>query len=636
LGPVFRAWDPASASPVAVKLFQLELRPEQVQQFVAELERIIAADLVHPAIVAAHAAGIHNSRAFLAQDFVVADSLDLVVREFGPAPPANALRVAAQLAGALDFAAVVNITHGALHPRDILLSSDDTRLTGIGVAQALERVGVAAPVHRAYSAPERIAGAAWDRRADVFSLAALIHELLWGRRISGIGARAVESLTSVAGSDLAALRATFARALAENPAVRFDTALDFAQALEDAFPHLTASAAPAANPTGAREARADEPRLPLDEPTDEATIVESTIAGSTLIGSRIDESTLTGSRAVDVDLPLSAHPVIEEERYRDVEVAPEIPELGTTILTRNPAAPPSAAEEQTERRPRVLTPPEPAPLPTVHRSRLAVWPLALAAIAGLAVGFAGGYGVGRSEQSAQSSLVSAAPTATAPTPAPVGREFTESAVAPPTTPAPGSSEVARQPAPAPAPEPDTPRVPAVKPSDAKPETAEGGRLLVRSIPARARVFVDGREQGRTPVAVRDLSNGTHSLRVVGDGYAPEERRILIAPSRPAQSLTIALEPLPVAPASPAAPSRDGPATSRGGSAFAGVLVVDSRPAGAKVFLDGTLVGTTPVSLPTVRAGEHAVRLERDGYRRWSSSVRVVSSERNRITASLER
>jgi hypothetical protein len=37
------------------------------------------------------------------------------------------LRVAAELAGALDFAAVINITHGALHPRDVLLSPEESR-----------------------------------------------------------------------------------------------------------------------------------------------------------------------------------------------------------------------------------------------------------------------------------------------------------------------------------------------------------------------------------------------------------------------------------------------------------------------------------------------------------------------------
>ncbi len=85
-----------------------------------------------------------------------------------------------------------------------------------------------------------------------------------------------------------------------------------------------------------------------------------------------------------------------------------------------------------------------------------------------------------------------------------------------------------------------------------------------------------------------------------------------------------------------APGTTVPATPATTGSYTGMLTIDSRPAGAKAFLDGRPVGTTPVSLDTVRAGEHVVRLEHDGYRLWSSSVRVVSSERNRVTASLEK
>ena len=106
---------------------------------------------------------------------------------------------------------------------------------------------------------------------------------------------------------------------------------------------------------------------------------------------------------------------------------------------------------------------------------------------------------------------------------------------------------------------------------------------------------------------------------------------MITPSRPAQSMTVAL-----APARAAAPPPRAAGAGRGRARFAGALAVDSRPAGAKVFVDGKLVGTTPMSLPSVPAGSHAIRLEHDGYRRWSSSVRVVASEQNRVTASLER
>ena len=235
---MFRAYDAERERLVAVKLFNLDLPPEKGHQLVAEFERLIAADLTHPALASPLATGITGVSAFLAQDYVAAESLDLSVREYGPAPPAEALRVAAQLAGALDFAAVVNISHGALHPRDVLMSSDDTRLTGMGVAHALETVGVTAPVRRPYSPPERIAGAAWNRRADVFSLAALIHELLWARRVSGTGPRAAESLTEIEGGDLDRLRATFGRALAESADDRYETALEFAEALKEAFPAI--------------------------------------------------------------------------------------------------------------------------------------------------------------------------------------------------------------------------------------------------------------------------------------------------------------------------------------------------------------------------------------------------------------
>jgi len=55
-----------------------------------------------------------------------------------------------------------------------------------------------------------------------------------------------------------------------------------------------------------------------------------------------------------------------------------------------------------------------------------------------------------------------------------------------------------------------------------------------------------------------------------------------------------------------------------------------------VYLDNKPVGRTPLTLNGVNAGEHVVRLERDGYRRWGRSIRVVTAERNRVTASLER
>src|SRR5213076_1324352 len=73
-----------------------------------------------------------------------------------------------------------------------------------------------------------------------------------------------------------------------------------------------------------------------------------------------------------------------------------------------------------------------------------------------------------------------------------------------------------------------------------PQSAIGeGRLLVRSTPSGARVLVDGREYGQTPVAVRNLAPGVHRVQIARDGYATEERRVAITPSRLAQSMIVA-------------------------------------------------------------------------------------------------
>jgi PEGA domain len=68
----------------------------------------------------------------------------------------------------------------------------------------------------------------------------------------------------------------------------------------------------------------------------------------------------------------------------------------------------------------------------------------------------------------------------------------------------------------------------------------------------------------------------------------------------------------------------------------GTLVIDSRPQGATVSVDGRAVGTTPITVGDVRAGNHSVQITRDGYRTWSASVDIKGGEQNRVTASLEK
>jgi hypothetical protein len=597
---VFRGYDPERERLVAIKLFKLDLAPERVHQLIAELEHIISADLSHPGLIAPIAAGIADVSAFLATDYVAADSLDLTIRENGAAAPARAVDVVSTLAAALDSVAGLGLVHGAMHPRDILLSDDEIRLTGVGIARALERIGVSPPVRRPYTAPERIAGAQWDRRADVFSLAALAYELLWGRRLSGTGDRVGEGMTEIKGGNATGLKRVFARALDDDPANRFDTATEFAEALKTALPGVRTAAAPVKRRPLRREI---EPRLPLD---------------------------IVAAPPVDAhpefDLDAANLRAAEEQRFVDVEMAPSMPPESPEQLVAHHAgdpgpglfAAPRTVPDTPTGPPAGMITSGPDSLTVLDRSRSAVWPLALALMLGIVLGFAAGFGFRTMRPDAAST-----PAAV---PAP-GREFTEGTVPPAAPP------VASATAPDSGAKRDVAKAPAVP----RPDLV--GRLLIRSTPAGARVFVDDRDVGRTPAAVRDVAVGAHRVRVVHDGYVTQERSVTISRKRPTQALTIGLKRPPTAKnmkVAPAAVPRPAAAPQRTIAGVGGALVVDSRPEGAKVFLDGKLVGTTPMSLPSIAAGEHTVRLEREGYKNWSSTLRVAGPGQNRVTASLER
>ncbi|MGC4084074.1 MAG: PEGA domain-containing protein [Vicinamibacterales bacterium] len=58
-------------------------------------------------------------------------------------------------------------------------------------------------------------------------------------------------------------------------------------------------------------------------------------------------------------------------------------------------------------------------------------------------------------------------------------------------------------------------------------------------------------------------------------------------------------------------------------------------AGARVFVDGKMVGTTPLLLDAVAAGDHTVRLDLTGFSSWSSTATVTGGGRTRVSGSLE-
>jgi serine/threonine protein kinase len=607
---VFRAYEPAGTHRdrlVAIKVFRLDLTPEQAKALVDELNALVAAAISHPFIAAPIAAGLEHGTAYLAQEYAVGDSLDVVLREHGPMSITEAVEMVESLAGAIDHAADRGVHHGALHMRDILVAPDAARITGFGITAALTKIGARRPTRPQYSSP--------DAPSDVYSLGAIAFEAVAGKRVSP------ENLADFEQRHGVELRGAFGVALAANPNMRPDRAGDFAAVLRDAAEMTaeaevnsgavsgtqdvvvpTAAAAMSVAPIAA--ARADfadeEPDfdLPINQPPDVVADPATVVA----------EAPEISARAADISGQAADDPV---DRFAAVDLPPR-------STPAWPPAPPSLSAE---------VPDEPAS----RRWPMLVMLLVFVILAGLSVAFflrSPGATTGDEVENAVSETTVDLSKAVPPSPAP--------AAAPPVVPAEKTPQPASEPArsaAAPAPAPSRPASGAVRRS-------QTGNLLLRTTPGDADVTVNGAPRGKTPLVLRDLALGSYTIRIARDGYASEERTFQLTNRRPTFSTTINLRPA-AASVSSRGTSTAALGASAGPSGAAeksgtGGLNVQSRPAGARVFVNNRPAGATPVAVPDVPAGAATVRIEMDGYEPWVATVNVNANQQTRVGASLDR
>ena len=643
LGPVFRTYEPTRDRLVAVKLFRLDITPEQAQSLVDELARACDAGLFHPSIVEPIAAGVEGTAAYRAEEYVAAESLDVAIRHYAPASLDKALPFITQLAGAIDFARTAGVGHGGLHLRDVFVTPEEARASGFGIVESLERVAIRAPVRRPYSAPERIAGAAWSTPADVFSLAAIGYELLTGRRPSGTGDQIGTLAGENVGEHAAALRAVLARAMDEDSSRRYSTALAFASALEAA----------------ARGAGATDTGL-----------AAGAISGVERAGAEHvpDAAAPHLESAVETPVPIAVTPVPAQEEPVEIPAPPEIEikDVDADLDTEPPPTLFDAADKEplddlaiNEPSLRSEEPPKWQYEPTQEtgapeareeftepeRTRMPMVPVALGVLIGVLIGLAGGYALanrGRSDTTQQTTNVATAqPAAPAPStasqPQRSGRAWSEQSVAQPsaagrsTSAAAPSDRAGRGGRPGASPPP----VPGEAPAAARPGArATRATLMVESTPKNAPVTVNGIWRGRTPLTIDDLGFGTYTLRIVQPGYAVAREVVTLSRAQPSRTVVFRLQ-RPTATAA-AAPQTQAPRSGATAQKFSGSLFVASNPPGARVFIDGRAVGTAPARIPEVPIGSHVVRLELPDHRIWSTSTRIARGQETRVTGSLER
>ena len=244
---------------VVVKELKPDLveEPSFLQMFLDEAK--LAARLNHPNIVQTNEVGNDGERYFMAMDYLDGRGLDRVRRRsrtagWGLSLPMH-LRVTCDMLAGLDYAhklpdfdgTPLGIVHRDVSPQNVFITFDgQVKLLDFGIAKTADSVNeTRAGVLKgkvSYMAPEQARGVKVDARADVYAAGVILWEALTGRKMRA-GQSEKETMEALIAGDLPRVSSVkpwvpteldeiCARALAPDPAERYQTAAEFQDALE--------------------------------------------------------------------------------------------------------------------------------------------------------------------------------------------------------------------------------------------------------------------------------------------------------------------------------------------------------------------------------------------------------------------
>ena len=252
MGAVHLAQDPLIEREVAIKTLLPDLPAEMMgdirERFLREARS--AGRLNHPNIVTIFDVGEQDGVAYIAMEVLEGRSLQQMLRDPARLPFASSVNIAAQVADALDHAQRFGIVHRDVKPANIMVSAAGrAKLTDFGVAHvpssSMTQTGAALGSPK-YMSPEQVTGQPIDPRSDIFSLGAVLYEMLARRtpfehagdtnvwsllhRIAGQPHRPVTELDPEVP---AIFNRILDRALAKSPADRYQRAGDLANELRN-------------------------------------------------------------------------------------------------------------------------------------------------------------------------------------------------------------------------------------------------------------------------------------------------------------------------------------------------------------------------------------------------------------------
>ncbi len=255
MAEVWRAYDPGIDRVLAIKLLKPEIQaqPEATARFIREAKA--AGALAHPAIVTIYDVGEADGCPYIAMELLDGLSLDQALAANGKASIESVLAIGAQLAGALSYAHLSGVVHRDIKPSNIMLLRDRRSIKildfgiarvaagedGGGDAHVRTQIGQVLGTPR-YMSPEQALGHELDGRSDLFSVGAVLYELLTGRQaFDGKSAATLAlQITQAQPPALAGiepmcpggLRFIVEKLLAKRPDRRFADGAELARALE--------------------------------------------------------------------------------------------------------------------------------------------------------------------------------------------------------------------------------------------------------------------------------------------------------------------------------------------------------------------------------------------------------------------
>ncbi len=249
MATVYLARDIKHNRNVALKVLNAELGAVLgTERFLAEIQT--TANLQHPHLLPLFDSGEADGLLYFAMPYVEGETLRARLERERQLPVDEALRIAVAIASALDYAHRRNVIHRDLKPENVLLHDGQPLIADFGIALAVSKAGAARVTQTGislgtpqYMSPEQAAGdRVLDGRTDVYSLGAVLYEMLAGEPphtgptaqaiIAKLLAEVPRPVRVLRRSVPAHVEAAVMKSLEKLPADRFTSAGEFAAALQ--------------------------------------------------------------------------------------------------------------------------------------------------------------------------------------------------------------------------------------------------------------------------------------------------------------------------------------------------------------------------------------------------------------------